>query len=195
MLLICLASANIVKNESEADLLENCILRISENDSEALSELYHHTSASIYGFALSILKNSHDAEDVLHDCFINIYTAAAGYTPKGKPMAWILTITRNLCLRKFRDGQKISDVPQEDWEKYLSSCENLSHEDRLVLYECMQNLSDEERQIVILHAISGFKHREIAELLSLPLPTVLSKYNRALKKLKNHLRKESEDLD
>ena len=195
MLLICLASANIVKNESEADLLENYIQRISENDSEALSELYHHTSAAIYGFALSILKNSHDAEDVLHDCFINIYTAAAGYTKKGKPMAWIFTITRNLCLKRFRDANKTSDIPQEDWEKYLSSCENLNHDDRLVLEECMKNLSDDERQIVILHAMSGFKHREIAELLSLPLPTVLSKYNRALKKLKNHLRKESEDLD
>ena len=46
------------------------------------------------------------------------------------------------------------------------------------------DLNQQERQIVVLHAVSGFRHREIAQLLQLPLPTVLSKYHRALKKLK-----------
>ena len=53
-----------------------------------------------------------------------------------------------------------------------------------LLTECLKNLSDEERQIVMLHAVSGFKHREIARLLEMPLSTVLSKYNRAMKKLR-----------
>lgn len=57
-------------------------------------------------------------------------------------------------------------------------------EDRLVLESMLAFLTDEERQIVTLHALTGLKHREIAALLELPLPTVLSKYNRALKKLK-----------
>lgn len=48
----------------------------------------------------------------------------------------------------------------------------------------MTGLSDQERQVVLLHAVTGLKHREIAALLELPLPTVLSKYSRALKKLR-----------
>ena len=51
----------------------------------------------------------------------------------------------------------------------------------------MKLLTDEERQIVVLHAVGGFKHREIAELIGLSLPTVLSKYSRAVKKLRKHL--------
>lgn len=51
----------------------------------------------------------------------------------------------------------------------------------------MKILSDEERQIVTLYAVSGFKHREIAGFLDIPLPTVLSRYNRALKKLRKYL--------
>ena len=51
----------------------------------------------------------------------------------------------------------------------------------------MQNLSDQERQIVVLHALAGFKHRETASLLKMPLPTVISKYNRAVKKLRGLL--------
>jgi RNA polymerase sigma-70 factor (ECF subfamily) len=58
-----------------------------------------------------------------------------------------------------------------------------------VLDACLGQLSDEERQIVVLHAVAGFRHREIAALLELPLPTVLSKYSRALKKLKALLTK------
>ena len=104
-------------------------------------------------------------------------------------MAWILTITRNLCLQKLREQKKTADIPQEDWEPYLQHREALSPEDRLILQVCMNQLSDEERQIVILHAVAGFKHREIAKSLQLPLSTVLSKYNRALKKLKTYLSK------
>ena len=55
-------------------------------------------------------------------------------------------------------------------------------------------LSDQERQIVMLHAMTGWKHREIAELLHLPLPTVLSKYNRVLKKIRD-VWKEANEYD
>ena len=51
----------------------------------------------------------------------------------------------------------------------------------------MEQLSDGERQIVALHAVAGLRHRQIAALLELPLSTVLSKYARAIKKLKQYL--------
>jgi RNA polymerase sigma-70 factor (ECF subfamily) len=51
----------------------------------------------------------------------------------------------------------------------------------------MTVLSEEERQIVVLHALSDMKHRQIAEVMGMPLPTVLSKYSRAMKKLRNRL--------
>ena len=117
----------------------------------------------------------------------NLYAAAAGYRSSGKPMAWILTITRNLCLMKLRERQKTAGLPREDWERYLDSREEITPEDRLVLTQCMRRLNDQERQIVVLHAVSGFKHREIAELMELPVSTVLSKYRRALKKLRQSL--------
>lgn len=168
----------------EVDILDTYIERIKLNDKDALAELYHLSSASVYGFALSILKNMQDAEDVLHDVFLQIYSSASGYKSMGKPLAWILTITRNLCLMKLRERKKTVDIPQEDWKQAFDNLPNVTAEDRVVLTACMEKLSDEERQIVILHAVSGFKHREIAENLSLPLSTVLSKYNRAIKKLR-----------
>lgn len=190
---LCLTSANQTRTNIPTVHLDSLLIEIASQNSEALAVLYNNTSASVYAFALSILKNTQDAEDVLHDTYLGIYSAAADYHSEGKPMAWILTIARNLCLLKLRGRSRMADIPEEDWEPYLNTCENVTPEDRMILYECMGRLSDEERQIVVLHAVSGFKHREIAVFMQLPLSTVLSKYNRAIRKLKNEMKKESEN--
>ena len=49
--------------------LESCIARIAGGSQDALADLYGKTRSAIYGFALSILKNAHDAEDILHDAY------------------------------------------------------------------------------------------------------------------------------
>lgn len=185
--MICLTSVNEFKTETSVAELDRLITQAAAGDTEALGLLYDATNVSVYGFILSILKNTHDAEDVLQDCYVSIYSSSAGYCSAGKPMAWIMGIARNLCLYKLRERKKTADLPQEDWESYLISCTGLCAEDKLLLAECMNRLSDEERQVVMLHAVSGFKHREIAALMELSLPAVLSKYNRALKKLRKYL--------
>ncbi len=64
-------------------------------------------------------------------------------------------------------------------------------EEAVALEQAMKVLGDQERQILILHAVTGLKHREIAEMLGMPLATVLSKYARSLKKLKKALEEDS----
>jgi len=181
---------SIAGSKSDAERIEELIFAISRVDSSALAELYEKTKDAVYAYALSFLKNSYDAEDVLHDLYVSIWRSAAQYRARGKPMAWILTITRNLCMSKFRAQKRISDLPEEDWEPYLSANDSISIEDRLLLEACMKQLSREESEIVMLHAVSGVKHRDIAELMNFPLSTVLSKYHRALKKLRAILEKE-----
>lgn len=182
-----LTSMEKIKADCDPEAVEQCLFRIREQDPEALEEFYYRTSTSVYGFALSILKNAQDAEDVMHDLYLLVWSGAGTYRAAGKPMAWVLTITRNLCLQKLREYRKRSDIPQEDWETYIGGNSKMSPEDKLILAECLKHLSDEERQVVVLNAVSGFKHREIAKLLEMPLSTVLSKYNRAMKKLRKFM--------
>lgn len=170
------------------DIIEDCIARIAAGDQNALTLLYKETNAAVYGFALSILKNRQDAEDVLQDTYIKIWNAAASYAPHGKPLAWIFTIARNLSLMRIREQSRTVAVSPENWQSLFAVEPEVDHEDRLILSSLLETLSDQERQIVILHAMTGMKHREIAELLHLRLPTVLSRYNRALKKLGNVLK-------
>ena len=163
--------------------LETYIAGIAAGEKSAVSELYEETKTAVYGFALSIVKNASDAEDVLQDTYVKIWSAAESYDPLGKPMAWILTITKNLALSMLRERSKTADIADDSWLKFEAKSPAISTEDRLVLSAAMQTLTDEERQIIILHAVSGLKHVEISRLLSIPLSTVLSKYSRAKKKL------------
>lgn len=162
--------------------VDECIFAIAQGDDLALERLYNLTSSAIYAYALSVTKNVDDAKDVMHDTFVKAYESAHNYISAGKPMAWMLTIAKNLCYTTFRKRSRFVDVSDEDIEARIAD-DNLPVEDKLLVEQMLNSLDASERQIVSLHAVSGLKHREIAVLLEMPLATVLSKYNRALKKL------------
>ena len=163
--------------------LDKWISQCAAGDSHALEQLYRETSPAVYAYLLSVLKDTHDAEDLLHETYLNVWTGSGGYRSQGKPMAWILTIGKNLCMRQLRNRNK-QPTPLEEWMEYTPDSDEMTQEDKWVIRQCMEQLPEDARQIVVLHAVSGFKHREIAKLLDLPLSTVLSKYHRSVRKLK-----------
>lgn len=165
--------------------IDQWILRIGQGDRAALADLYQATATPVYAYALSILKNHYDAEDVLQECYVAICRSAVSYTRQEKPMAWIMTITRNLCLKLLRQQKRYA--PLEDT---CSGVVDTSPDDRLLLEGCMKLLSDQERQIVVLHAVAGCTHAQIGKHLGLKTGTVLSKYHRAIHKLRHSLGKE-----
>lgn len=166
---------------------ESIFIKIAENDLPAFEEFYRATERTVYAFVLSILKDHDDTLDVLQDTYLKIRGAAHLYQPMGKPMAWVFTISRNLAMSKLR-LKKRSDVTQvSDIENDISFSYVSDREDRLVLQSALKILNDREREIILLHAISGFSHIEIAKNLDMNLSTVLSKYHRGLKKLRKHI--------
>ena len=181
------SSKNCSPNE-ENTLTPELFVDISKGNKDAFYLLYQKTSSSVYGFLLSILANKEDAEDLLQETYIKIRLHAHNYQHQGKPLAWILTIAKNLAYMKLREKKKASYTDIEDIQLALDFSPIKNIEDRMVLETAFQSLNEDERQIVILHAISGLKHKEISELLQKPIATVLSKYNRSLKKLKKQLR-------
>ncbi len=168
---------------------DELISKIAQGDTEALHILYDSAKASIYGFVLSITKNTHDAADVLQETFLSVYEKAHTYEPKNKPMAWILVIAKNHALSKLRSRNKIHLMDDENAEIGISFSKIDNAEQRMVLETAFKILKDEEREILMLHAVSGLKHREIAKVLDLSINTVLSKYNRSIKKMQAELLK------
>ena len=187
MMLVLGAMAQEARAANPNGELEALIGGIAAGSREDLAELYRRTRAAVYGLALSYLKNGAEAEDVAQDTFVKVWAAAPSYRPQGKPMAWLLTIARNLALGRMRTAARILDLSEAQWSAFSIESDSLTADDRTVLAAALGRLSDEERHIVVLHAVCGLKHREIAQFLGLALPTVLSKYHRSLKKLKTIL--------
>lgn len=111
MLFFCSVPAKESTAPIKEALLEEYMAQIAKGDRDALGALYHQANTAVYSFALSILKNTSDAEDALHDCFLDIYQAVEHYRPQGKPMAWIFTIVRNRCLQKLRERTRNGGYP------------------------------------------------------------------------------------
>ena len=175
------------QEKQKLNIDEALFTRIAANDMAAFEEFYRLTERTVYAFVLSTLKNHDDALDVVQDTYLKIRAAAHLYQPMGKPMAWVFTIARNLSISKLRLKQKNDQIEMADLENDLNFSYVNDPEDRLVLQTALKILSSEETEIIFLHAISGFTHREIAKNLDMNLSTVLSKYHRGLKKLKKYL--------
>ncbi len=175
-----LTEAQTVDRDSRA---EELIASMSRGDSSAIGELYELLKTDIYAYALSKTANVADAEDITHDTFVSIWKSSAQYTPMGKPLAWIFTIEMNLIRKQFGRGQRFVALDESiDVETADTDFTREVHNKELIR-RLLSSLGEDEREIITLHIVSGLKHREIAKLLGNPLSTVLSKYNRAIKKL------------
>ena len=179
------AAQGISSDRSELDRL---LAGIAAGEQSALAALYQRTRGAVYGLSLSYLKEPQDAQDVVQDTFVRIWDKAPDYVSQGSPMAWILTIARNLSRMKLRERSRLTDLDEEQWSAIPAEAPRVTPEDRELLQNALSALGEEERRIVLLHAVTGLRHREIADLVELPLSTVLSKYHRALKKLKAQLK-------
>ena len=173
-------------SSAEQTVLRELLAKTALGDREAFGRLYAATRGAVYAMALSVLKNAEDAADVTQETFVRVWSVAGQYRPDGSPMGWLLTVARNLARMKLRQESRRTDLTEAEWDAIPAKAD-IPAEDRAVLQTALAALDNGTRQIVLLHASGGLKHREISELLQMPLATVLSRYHRALKKMRAKL--------
>lgn len=184
-MLVLMALHTVRQNgKIDSERLQHDLLRLKQGDQSAFADVYRATDQAVFGYALSILQNPHDAEDVMHDLYLKLLQNADRYEPMGKPMAWILTIVKRLSLMRIREKGR-NHLPLD--EALLPASGQLEERalDRLTLETALAALTETERQIVMLHVASGLKHREIAEFMDMTLSAVLSKYSRAVNRIRS----------
>ena len=172
----------------EEQLLEG----IANKDEAAFREFYGRTARPVHSYILSLTGSSQEAEDVMQDTFLKIWTNAGEYEAKGKPLAWVFTIARNQCYMRFRERKNRGEIGLEEIEgrENGQDCQEIElAPERQQLLWALSRLKEEDRQVVLLYAAAGMKHREIASVLGLPLSTELAKYSRSMKRLQELLKK------
>lgn len=173
-------------DRQEARLLDDWLTAVARGDRDAFARLYGRLKTAVYGLALSIVRESGDAEDVMQSTFLRVWDCAGQYRPGTDARAWVLKIARNLALMLLR-GRKRT-VPVDDWTPELDgAAPETDPLDAILLKTLLDSLDEGERQIVMLYAVEGFSHKEIASLLGKPYATVRWKYSNAIKKLSRRL--------
>ena len=171
--------------------LDNLMLHIARGDEVAFEELYNQTRSGLYSFILSICKNHHLAEDVMQNTYIRIRLSANMYKAGSNTLAWIYTIAKNLTLNELNKQKHEMSIDFDDKGSKIGGQYTIDDKVSSPLLNVMKKvLNESEAQIISLHLISGFKHREIAEMLDKPLGTVLWTYKNALNKIKNNYSEE-----
>lgn len=172
------------KSRWDRKKLDQLLLAVGAGDREALGELYNRTRGAVYAAALAMIHDAAEAQDVTQDVYVQVWEKAGLYKSQGKPMSWLLAVTRNLARTRTRWKGWFSELKETEWEAIPAQAPAVTPEDRQLLQEALAHLADGDRKVVLLHAVSGMHHREIANLLGIPLNTALSRYSRAIAKLR-----------
>ena len=142
--------------------LEKKIEQLRAGDARAFDYIYEKTNRSVYFALLYILRDRMAAEDVLQETYVRAIRAIDSYTAGTNFPAWLTRIGKNLAEIPY-----IFDV-------------------------ATGILAEDEYEIVMLCHVSGYKRREVAAMLDMPVGTETWKNNEALKKLRRHLQKEGD---
>lgn len=145
--------------------------------------LSHFNSA--YNLARWLVRNDEDAEDVVQEAYLRAFQYADGFRG-GDPRAWLLTIVRNTSYRSLDRTRAYQPSAQFDEERHTAGTECLDPEQLLLqsadgqlVAKALTELPVRFREILVLRELEGLSYKEIAEVMGLPIGTVMSTLSRA----------------
>jgi RNA polymerase sigma-70 factor (ECF subfamily) len=158
--------------------------RIAARDTDALAELYDHHSRLLFGLILRIVRDRGDAEEILQEVFVRVWTRAETYDMRmGGPLPWIVRVARNCALDRLRarrvraavhapaiDMAAVEAAPATGIQTPEAAV--LDAERRRTLTDALGGLPPEQRQLIEAAFFEGYTHSELAQHFELPLGTV-----------------------
>ena len=142
--------------------------------------------SQMYRLALSIVKNAHDAEDVVGDAILAAYERLATLRDLSSFQSWIMTIVANRAKTFLRKRKRIELT---DSFEDVTSAGNSPQEAEMELWSVVMSLTEKYSKIVVLYYYFGFSTQEISKILHLSQGTVKTRLSRAREKLKHNLEK------
>lgn len=196
-MLLAILAQRIEQNQQDADLLN----RVQQQDQKALSQLYDRYSPVLYPLALRVVASQEEAEDVLQEVFLQIWSKASSYTlDRGSVYSWLVAMCRNKAIDRLRSKnykRKTKEVEIEETHSISNEESDSNPHQVLVLKgytetirEALKSLSKLEVKILELSYYQGYSQSEIARVLKMPLGTVKTKMRKGIQKLRQVVRRE-----
>lgn len=176
----------------DADRDQQDIIRFQRGDGEGFEALMERYRQRAYGLALGFCGNHDDAMDAVQKSFLRIHRTLERFRVGEPFFPWFYRIVRNTSFNQRRDEKRHhGDCPLE-WvteparlPSPLQAAE--AEELKRRLWEAVDALPEELREVFLLYTFQGLKYREIAEVMAIPLGTVMSRLHAARKRIRQHL--------
>lgn len=162
--------------------LRSHLSRLSAKDRASFEKIYKELSTPIYTIILRIVQDKSLAEDILQEIFVKLYLSPP--TSATNPRAYLFQMARNLAIDSVRRKPQFADIDDFENLVYLP-IDDLSL--KVDIDNALKALPLVECQIVSLHINGDLKFREIADILNIPLGTIIWKYHKAVNRLRNYL--------
>jgi RNA polymerase sigma-70 factor (ECF subfamily) len=160
---------------------------MAAGNQEALAALYERHSELMLGLAMRIVRNRREAEDLLHDVFLEAWRTAKDFDPnRGRVRTWLAIRMRSRAL----DIQKSARVSRNAGDAGLDRLverESEASPDHAKVRAALGALPADQRQVIELAYFDGLSCSEISDRISIPIGTVKSRLAAAMSKLRNTL--------
>lgn len=168
---------------NQEQLIKGCI----KHNAKAQEELYRRYKDALYILCLKYCRNEAEAEDILHNTFIEIYMGIKNFKNKGSFEGWMKRIAINKAVDSYKKTAQLVPIKQD----FNGDTEVTDSEMNLpldYLLSVVQQLPDQYRLVFSLYELDDYSHREIAEMLSITESTSKSNLHRAKMILKNKIK-------
>ncbi|SEP15357.1 RNA polymerase sigma factor [Paenibacillus sp. OV219] len=171
--------------------LKHIIHRAKRGDREAFADLVQRFKGHVYRYAVGMLGDRMDAEDVSQETFIKAYYSLSSLDSEYAFSSWIIRVAANLCKDRLKKRAKAPehDITEEQNE-WIADQRAANPLEKLSIEEGLSRLSVGHREVLLLHEIQGYNYEEIAEMIDVPLGTVKSRLFAARINLRKELRRE-----
>jgi RNA polymerase sigma-70 factor, ECF subfamily len=166
---------------------------MQSGDLTALKILYRRYGEPVYRLALRMLANTHEAEDLTQEVFLNFWRSAAYDPSRGSVLVFLLTMTRSRAINRLNQMQSQRKLRQRWQLQQPSLTANIPLENASLaelsqqMLAALQTLPESQRQILELAYYDGMSQSEITEHLKIPLGTVKTRSRQGLLKLRQLL--------
>ncbi len=156
------------------------------NSDRAFERLYRRHAGDVYRYALVVMRNESDAEDVTQTTFMNAYRAMERGERPRQPQNWLITIAHNVCRQRFRQSQRRpSEVAYEEELAEATVDEDaISAED---IRRALGHLAFNQRSALVMRELEGRSYQEIAEIMGVSVSAVETLIFRARRALREQL--------
>lgn len=168
--------------------LEDLIKSCQKQNSKAQEELYHLYKNTLFVLSLKYCQNEAEAEDNLHNAFIEIFTNIKHFNGKGSFEGWIKRITINKAIDSYKKSYQLKPIKETDFQDTDISENDLEDFTLDQILAMIQNLPNQYRLVFNLYELDNYSHTEIAEMLNISVGTSKSNLHRAKMILKDQIK-------